>query len=121
RSKDNALLTPVPEEGSEDEQDWQTGSEETWPGAEWLARNEATPEQALLDKESQGKKKKAIRILLEECSADQTLTKIVSAMLRGCDQCGEIAEVVGIEVKDVYNAMKRLDRRVASVSRRIVN
>jgi hypothetical protein len=49
------------------------------------------------------------------------LTKIVGAMLKGCDHCGEIADAVGIEVKEVYNAMKRLDRRVASVSRRLVD
>jgi hypothetical protein len=121
RSKDNAILTTVPEEGSEDEISWGAGSDKAGPGAEWLARNEVTPEQALLNEESQAQKNKAIRILLEECAADQTLTRIVSAMLEGRDQCGEIADVIGIEVKEVYNAMKRLDRRVASVSRRMAN
>jgi hypothetical protein len=121
RSKDNAILTTVPEEGSEDEISWGAGAGKARPGAEWLARNVVTPEEALLDEESQEQKNKAIRILLEECAADQTLTRIVSAMLEGRDQCGEIADVVGIEVKEVYNAMKRLDRRVASVSRRMAN
>jgi hypothetical protein len=120
RSKDNALLTTLPEEGGQDEAPWRAESDRGKPGAEWLARNEATPEQALLDEESEEEKNKAIRILLEECVADQTLTKIVGAMMGGCDHCGEIAAVVGIEVKEVYNAMKRLDRRVASVSRRMV-
>jgi len=45
---------------------------------------------------------------------------IVGAMMGGCDHCGEIAAAIGIEVKEVYNAMKRLDRRVAAVSRRMV-
>ena|SRR5262245_8728732 len=121
RSKDNALLTPAPEKGSDDEQGWHTGSEKARHNTEWLARNEVTPEQALLDKELQRQKDKAIRILLEECAADQSLTRIVGAMLEGRDQCGEIADVVGIEVKEVYNAMKRLDRKIASVSRRMAN
>jgi hypothetical protein len=120
RSKDNALLTSLPEEGGQDEMGWRAESDRAKPGAEWLARNEATPEQALLDEESEEQKNKAIRILLEECVADQTLTKIVGAMMGGCDHCGEIAAAVGIEVKEVYNAMKRLDRRVASVNRRMV-
>jgi hypothetical protein len=121
RSKDNALLTALPEEGGQDEISWRVESDNFRPGAEWLARSVATPEQALLDVESEERKNKAIRILLDECVADQTLTKIVGAMLGGCDHCGEIAAAVGIEVREVYNAMKRLDRRVASVSRRIAD
>jgi hypothetical protein len=121
RSRDNALLTTLPEEGGEDEISWRAESDKVKPGAEWLARSAATPEQALLDEESQEREDKAIRILLEECVADQTLTKIVNAMLGGYYHCGEIADAVGIEVKEVYNAMKRLDRRVASVSRRLAD
>jgi hypothetical protein len=121
RSKDNALLTALPQEGGEDDLCWRAESDKARPGAEWLSRNEATPEQALLDEESQERKDTAIRILLEECVADQTLTKIVGAMIGGCDHCGEIADAVGIEVREVYNAMKRLDRRVASVNRRMAD
>ena len=121
RSKDNALLTTLPEEGGQDEISWRAESDNARPGAEWLARNVATPEQALLDEESEEQKNKAIRLLLDECVADQTLTRIVDAMLGGCDHCGEIADAIGIEVKEVYNAMKRLDRRVASVSRRMAD
>jgi DNA-directed RNA polymerase specialized sigma24 family protein len=121
RGKDNVLLTPAPDEESGDYQDRHTGSKKAAQDTEWLARCEATPEQVLIDKESQAQKDEAIRALLEECAGDRVLTKIVNAMLEGYDQCGEIAEVVGIEVKDVYNAMKRLDRKIASVSRRMAN
>jgi hypothetical protein len=119
RSKDNALLTTLPEEGFQDEICWRPEPDDARPGAEWLARSEATPEQALIDEESEEQKNKAIRILLDECVGDHTLSKVVGAMLGGCDHCGEIAAAVGIEVREVYNAMKRLDRRVASVSRRL--
>jgi hypothetical protein len=121
RSKDNALLTTIPEDGCQEEISWRAEPDKAKPGAEWLARSEATPEQALLDEESEERKSKAIRILLDECVADQTLSKIVRAMLGGCDHCGEIADAVGIEVREVYNAMKRLDRRVAVVSRRMAD
>jgi hypothetical protein len=121
RSKDNALLTTLPEESGQDEISWRAETDKSRSGAEWLARNEATPEQALLNEESEEQKNKAIRILLDECVGDQTLSKIVGAMLGGCDHCGEIAAAVGIEVREVYNAMKRLDRRVALVSRRMAN
>jgi hypothetical protein len=119
RGKDNVLLTSAPDEDSEG--DWHTGSEKAAHDTEWLARSEATPEQTIIDKESQAQMDEAIRALLEECAGDQVLTKIINAMLEGYDQCGEIARVVGIEVKDVYNAMKRLDRKIASVSRRVAN
>jgi hypothetical protein len=119
RGKDNVLLTPAPDGDSEG--DWHTGSKKAAHDTEWLARSEATPEQALIDKESQAQKDEAIQALLQECAGDQVLTKIVNAMLEGYDQGGEIAQLVGIEVKDVYNAMKRLDRKIASVSRRMAD
>jgi hypothetical protein len=121
QGRDNSLLTPAPEQGSEVELDWHTGSTKAAHDTEWLARSEATPEQAIIDKESQAQKEKAIQALLEECAGDQILTKIVNAMLEGYDHCSEIAEVAGIEVKDVYNAMKRLDRKIASVTRRMAD
>jgi hypothetical protein len=122
QGKDNILLRSAPQEGrpGRDDLDWHTGSKKA-AHTEWLARAETTPEQALLDQESEAKKNEAIKALLDECASDQVLTKIVNAMLEGHDQCGEIAEAAGIEVKDVYNAMKRLDRKIASVSRRMAN
>ena len=114
--KDNTSLSPVPAEGSEDYLAWHTGSKNAAP-AEWLARSEATPERALIEKEWQVQKEEAIRLLLEECAGDPMLSKVVAAMLEGYDQCREIAEVAGIDVREVYNAMKRLDRKIASVSR----
>jgi hypothetical protein len=123
QGKDNVLLRSAPQEGrpgTEDDLDWHTGSKKD-AHTEWLARAETTPEQALLDQESEAKKDEAIKSLLEECARDQVLTKIVNAMLEGYDQCGEIAEVAGIGVKDVYNAMKRLDRKIASVRRRMAD
>jgi hypothetical protein len=119
-SKDNAILTPVPEEGSEDERNWHTGARAD-PKIDWLARLENTPEQVLLDKESSKQKDKALRLLLEECAGDQVLTKIVNAMLGESNQYDEIANVVGIEKKEVYNAMKRLDRKIATVRRKMTN
>jgi len=52
-SRDNALLTTLPEESGQDEMSWRAESDRAKPGAEWLVRSEATPEQALLDEESE--------------------------------------------------------------------
>jgi hypothetical protein len=117
QGKDNTLLTPAPEEGRKEELDWHTGSKKAAP-TEWLARNEATPEQLLLERESQAQKDEAIQALLNECAGDQILTNVVNAMLEGYDQCREIAAVLGISVKEVYKAMRRLDRKVALVRRK---
>jgi DNA-binding CsgD family transcriptional regulator len=42
-------------------------------------------------------------------------------MLEGYDQAREIAAFLGIDVREVYKAMRRLDRKVASVRKRMAN
>jgi hypothetical protein len=120
QGKDNILLSPEPEEGREDDPDWHTGAQRAGQ-TEWLARSEPTPEQAFLERELEEQKDDAIRALLEECAGDQMLTKIVNAMLEGYDQAREIAAFLGIDVREVYKAMRRLDRKVAAVRKRMAN
>ncbi|MBO0719521.1 MAG: hypothetical protein J2P41_01785 [Blastocatellia bacterium] len=116
--KDNTSLAPVP---AEEIEEWQSSLANAEPAAEWLARGEATPEETLIAKESRAQKDLAIRLLLEECAEDASLIRIVDAMLDGCDRCADIAEAAGLEVRDVYNAMKRLDRKIASVRKRMAD
>lgn len=118
--KDNTSLAPAPAEESEDYRQWHTGANAA-PDAEWLARSEATPEEALIAKEWQAQKDVAIRLLMEECGEDAGLTRIIDAMLDGCDRCADIAEAAGLEVREVYNAMKRLDRKISSVRKRMAD
>lgn len=122
-SKDNEMLTTEPEPGTKDEPDWHTGSPKRNSGVDWLVRRTATPEEELLEKEAseleEQAKDRAIEMLLEESRDDEELTYVIQAKLDGYDKAGEIAEVTGIDVQDVYNIMKRLNRKVAVVRRRL--
>lgn len=122
-SKDNEILTAEPEPGTKDEQDWQTGSPKRSSEMDWLVRRTVTPEEELLEKEESEReeqaKDRAIEMLLEESRGDDGLTCVIQAKLDGYDKAGEIAEVTGIDVQDVYNIMKRLNRKVAAVRQRI--
>lgn len=121
--KDNEMLTAEPESGTKDEQDWHTGSLKRNSEADWLVRRTATPEEELLEMEESERKEqakdRAIGLLLEESRGDDELTYVIQAKLDGYDKAGEIAEVTGIDVQDVYNIMKRLNRKVAVVRRRL--
>lgn len=119
--KDNTMLTTVPAEGSSDEAAWHVATRpherKHEPDADWLARRSASPEQELLDREAAESEEAALTTLEEVVSDDAELTYILQAMRDGYDNPGEIAEIIGIDVREVYNAMKRLDRKVARVSR----
>jgi len=120
-SSDNKLLTVVPAEGSENAEAWQSGSKKADPEAAWLARQSMTPEKELEAKEAAELEEHAIQMLLKEAKNDAALTAVIRAMLDGANQCGEIAEVIGIDVTEVYKAMKRLDRKAAAVRRKLNN
>jgi hypothetical protein len=121
--KDNEMLTAEPEPGTKDEQDWHTGSPERRSDVDWLVRRTATPEEELLEQEAAEREERqrdhAIDMLMEEARGDEELTYVIQAKLDGFDKAGEIAEETGIEVRDVYNIMKRLNRKIAMVRRRL--
>ncbi|MDQ5826819.1 MAG: hypothetical protein M3441_21800 [Chloroflexota bacterium] len=77
-----------------------------------------SPEELLLRKAEEERELKAIDMLLDEAKDDMALTLIIRAMLNGHGRAAEIADAVGLEVKDVYNAMKRLDRKIERVRRK---
>jgi hypothetical protein len=45
--------------------------------------------------------------------------RIIEVMLQGYDKADRIAAEAGINIREVYNAMKRLERKAARVSLRI--
>jgi len=51
-------------------------------------------------------------LLIDECGDDDILIKVLEAMMDGAEKSAEIAEATGIPIKDVYNATKRLDRKL---------
>ncbi|HYP28543.1 MAG TPA: hypothetical protein VE262_17660 [Blastocatellia bacterium] len=122
--KDNTMLTAEPQPGSDDEKNWHTRSPESQPETDWLVRQAATPEIELLAREEgQGEQRardKAIKMLLEEAEGDDEVTHIIQAMLDGYEKSSEIAAATGIDIKDVYKATKRLNRKIAAVRKRLI-
>lgn len=119
-SQDNKLLTTVPETAGTDEQaEWEAGPKEPEHGSEWLARSALSPETALLESEQKSRDDRALEMLIEECSTNPVLTKVLEAMFDGHDGPAEIARATGLDRKDIYNAAKRLDRKIALVRERL--
>jgi hypothetical protein len=122
---DNKMFTTEPAEGSDDRRAWEGASRQHERkherGADWMARRAASPEDLLLEKEEAARRRQGIELLLAESRDDEELTYVIQAMLDGHNKAGEIAKATGIEVRDVYNIMKRLDRKVEAVRKQLQN
>ncbi len=105
RHKDNTAVTAMPET-AEPADLGQGGSQA------WQAQPPADPETALLLQEQKQHEAHVLQSLLDTSRDDPLVTQIIDAMQGGHGKAGEIAEVIGIPVTDVYNAMKRLDRKI---------
>jgi hypothetical protein len=87
--------------------------------AEWLARVEISPEASLLRQEEEELQEQALELLWEESRNDPILVRVLEALLEGNEKADRIAAATGLNIREVYNAMKRLDRKAALVSSRI--
>jgi hypothetical protein len=119
-SQENTLTTVVPKPGSKDAPAWERGSSKRDPEADWLVPASRSPEAALLDQEQAIMEDRALELLIDECADDKILIDVLEAMMDGSETPGEISKAKGIPVKDVYNATKRLDRKLESVRKRVV-
>jgi hypothetical protein len=86
---------------------------------EWLTRGRASPETLLLEQEEVGIYGQAFELLRQECNSDPVLMKIIEVIVEGNEKAEQIATAAGLNVKEVYNAMKRLNRKARRVSLRI--
>jgi len=118
-SLENTLLTAVPAPNSEDAAAWERGSSKRDPVADWLVPRSRSPEAALLEQEREALEDRAFEHLIDECADDKVLLGVLEAMLDGAETPAEISQAKGIPVKDVYNATKRLDRKLETVRTRI--
>ncbi len=58
--------------------------------------------------------------LLEAAEGDDVLTRVVDAYLQdGCEQPRHVATRLGMSVKDVYQAQRKLERRVTSMRKKV--
>jgi hypothetical protein len=120
-SKDNTLLTVTPEPDSADAPVWESGSSQRDPTTDWLVPARHSPETVMLDKERMRLEDRALGLLIDECSDDQLLLKVLEAKMDGHGKPAEIAIAVGISIRDINNATKRLDRKLEKVRALIAN
>lgn len=120
-SLENTLITSVPPPDSEDAPAWERGSSKRDPAANWLVPRQRSPEATLLERERATLEDRALELLIDECADDKMLLGVLEAMLDGVETPAEIAESKNISVKDVYNATKRLDRKLELIRARIAS
>jgi DNA-directed RNA polymerase specialized sigma24 family protein len=118
-SRENTMFAVVPPAGSPDGRAWESGSGKRDPAVDWLVPSQLSPEAALLRQEQSALEDQALERLVDECADDETLMKVLEAMLDGAETPAEISSLKGIPVKDVYNAVRRLDRKLEIVRRKI--
>lgn len=112
-SEENSLFQRTP--ASEETRVWEERLNRPAADREWLARGGETPEEILLRKEAAGLRERALRMLQDEVSEDELLSRVVKSMLDGNRDAADISSDTGIPIKEVYNASKRLDRKAATV------
>ena len=115
---DNTLLVQMPNQGLQDSVSEFAPGRPT-PGAEWLCQAGASPERLLLDSERARLEDRALELLIEECDGDPVLKKTLEAMFDGFEKPAEISQATGVPVKEIYNALKRLDRKCELVRKRV--
>jgi hypothetical protein len=118
-SQDNTLITVAPDPGSTDYAAWESGSRKRDPAADWLVPPSLSPEAALIQQEQAALEDRALGLLVDECGDAPVLMAVLEAMMDGYDKPAEISKHKGIPVKDVYSAIKRLDRKLEIVRKRI--
>jgi DNA-directed RNA polymerase specialized sigma24 family protein len=108
--KDNTTLraVPRPDDGSE-------VMLRPAPGATAWHQEPPDPESVLLQHEQTAYEDRVLQHLLDVSQDDPLVTQIIQAMRDGYDKPGEVATALGLPVSDVYNAMKRLDRKMMRV------
>jgi len=102
RHKDNTAVIAMPE----------TSEHLNRGEGAWQAQPLADPETALLVQEQKRYEARVVQLLLDTSQDDPVVAQIIRAMQAGHARAGDIAEVLGIAVTEVYNAMKRLDRKI---------
>jgi hypothetical protein len=109
-SRDNTTLTALPSV-----EDAQTPVSARPFARPWQAEASHTPETALLHKQEVQQQKRALQLLCEASQDDSVVARMLQAMQDGHGKPGDIAIVLGLPVAEVYNAMKRLDRKIVRV------
>jgi hypothetical protein len=112
--KDNTALRAVPRQP-----DGSDAPLSPAPGATDWHPEPQDPESVLLQHEQTAYEDRILQHLLDVSQDDPLVTQIIQAMRDGHDKPGEVATALGIPVSEIYNAMKRLDRKMICVRQHI--
>ena len=113
------MITVAPEPGSADYAAWESGSRKRDPTADWLVPRDRSPEAVLLQQEREALEDRALGLLIDECCEDPVLMAVLEAVMDGYEKPAEISRHKGIDIKEVNNAAKRLDRKLEIVRKRL--
>ena len=86
--------------------------------AEWMVRNQPSPEDELLAAEVKTFHDKVIKEICKTTADDTEVSAMIEAMEYGYEKSKEIAEYTGIDVDRIYNARKRLNTAVNKVKQK---
>lgn len=116
--QDNTTLRAVPRRDARPDD----GSEALLrpaPGVTDWHQEPQDPESVLLQHEQTAYEDRVLQHLLDVSQDDPLVTQIIQAMWDGHDKPSEVATALGLPVSDVYNAIKRLDRKMMRVRQNI--
>lgn len=117
-SKDNALFLTAHEAREvllQNDLDEDVAEKES----SWMIGALPSPEDLLLKKEKAALDRRKFELLLAEIEDDPVLKAIVQARINNHEKPGEIAKVTGIPVKQIYNGIKKLDRKKLVVEQKL--
>jgi hypothetical protein len=118
-SPDNVLVRAAPQPGTADYVAWEKGSRQRDPTADWLVPPDRSPEAELLREKDVALEDRALDMLVDECSGDAVAMAVLEAMMDGYGKPAEISKQKDIPVEDIYNAIKRLDRKLEIIRNRL--
>jgi hypothetical protein len=118
KSFDNRALVPEPPEpDDEDGRGW--AAREKYELAAWQSSDAATPCGILLDDERRTIGARALEVLLIECKDDQVLLGMIELMKEGITKPAILASKLGLQTKEIYVAIKRLERKFITTTERM--
>ena len=118
KSSDNRMLVPEPAEpDDEDGRGWAARQEYELAGWQWSGSE--TPCGILLDAERRTIGARALEMLLIECKDDQVLLGMIELLQEGITKPAILARQLGFQTKDIYVAIKRLERKFIVTTERI--
>lgn len=111
-AKEYEIIQPIPEteEGQEIEE-LLDKADPTSDHAIHLTSSVLNPEEALIEKENMKNDEVTVDLFFEAIKGDKELEDLAALIMEGYTKSAEIAEQMGIDVKEVYNLRKRFRRK----------